>query len=203
MGFTIYWYQNYPVSQPVWDTFVSRALRLIKRSRTGQVELENRVTRQKNVLMFSGSPEAESGGTFYVQKDEDPERANGFGFCGTRRHPYTTDVFICLILMYDLGMLSRFSSDDMREQYPEALDYVSQNLALKNSLDSLERMGADENNNNNNNSNNNNNNNNNNNGAAAASAANVGQNKQRGRSAKKQKSRRAKSRRIRVRPSLF
>ena len=202
MGFTIYWYQNYPVSQPVWDTFVSRALRLIKRSRTGEVQLENRATRQKNVLTFSGSPEAESGGAFYVQKDEDPERENGFGFCGTGRHPYTTDVFICLILMYDLGMLSRFSSVDMHEKYPEALDYVSQNLALKNSLDSLERMGVDENNNNNNN-----NNSNNNNGAAAASAAasaaNVGQNKQGSRKTKRQKSWRSKSRRRRGRRSLF
>ena len=157
--------------------------------------------------MFSGSPEGESRDTFYVQKDEDPERANGFGFCGTGRHPYTTDVFICLILMYDLGMLSRFSSDDMHEQYPEALDYVSQNFALKDSLDSLERMGVEENNNNNNN-------NNNNKAAAAgtfspaaspkaAAAANTCQNKQGGRRTKRQRSKRATSLKRRVRRSLF
>jgi hypothetical protein len=48
--------------------------------------------------------------------------------------------------MYDLGMLRRFHSDDMNEQYPEALAYVKSHYALKNSYEKLQTMGQWENN---------------------------------------------------------
>lgn len=149
MGYTIYWEPIYPVSQAVWDAFEHRALSLIKRKRTGKVETENTYVRpvQKNVLRFQGA-EGESHETFYVTKDADEERPN-FGSCKTARKPYTTDVFICLILMFDLGMIKGFHSDDMNEQYPEALEYVKKHYALKRSYAKLEKMGRYENSNNN------------------------------------------------------
>jgi len=136
MGFTIYWEQVFPISQVVWDTFLHRALHLIKRRRTGKVELENRYANQRlTVLQFRG---LKGGETFTIDK----ENHDGVsGFCKTNRNPYTTDVFICLILMYDLGMLERFSSDDMNEQYPEALAYVKEHYALKRSYEKLKYMG--------------------------------------------------------------
>ena len=148
MGYTIYWKQVSPVSQAVWDTFVHRALHLVKRRRTGEIRLENTYARpvQKNVFRFEGAPEEERGETFYVAKELDNK---GYSFCKTNRYPYTTDVFICLILMFDLGMLKGFSSDDMNEQYPEALAYVKENYALKRSYERLRVMGRhddDENN---------------------------------------------------------
>lgn len=141
MGYTIYWEQIHPVSQEVWNTFEHRALGLIKRRRTGPVETG------KNVLSFEGTPE-ESHETFYVTK-EPREIQGGLGFCKTARKAYTTDVFICLILMFDLGMLKSFQSDDMSEQYPEALKYVKEHYALKRSYAKLKNMGRYENSNNN------------------------------------------------------
>jgi hypothetical protein len=136
MGYTIYWEPIYPVSQAVWNTFEHRALGLIKRKRTGKVDTE------KNVLSFAGSPE-ESHETFYVSKEP---REDGTSFCKTARKPYTSDVFICLILMFDLGLVKGFSSDDMYEQYPEALEYVKQHYALKRSYEKLKVMGIYQNN---------------------------------------------------------
>lgn len=148
MGFTIYWKQVSPVSQAVWDTFVHRAMHLVKRRRTGPIQLENRYAQpaQKNVFAFGGAPDEKRGETFYVTKDQDSER---YSFCKTNRHPYTTDVYICLILMFDLGMVKKFSSDDMNEQYDEALKYVKENYALKRSYERLRVMGRhnEENNN--------------------------------------------------------
>lgn len=140
MGFTIYWNQIHPVSQEVWNTFVHRALHLVKRRRTGPIKLE------KNILSFEGNTE-ESHETFYVSKDSERDLGSntGFGFCKTARKPYTFDVYVCLILMFDLGMLKGFRSDDMNEQYPEALKYVKQNYALKRSYDKLKIMGIYEN----------------------------------------------------------
>lgn len=40
MGFAVYWTNIFPVSQAVWDTFVHRALKLVKRRRTGKIRLE-------------------------------------------------------------------------------------------------------------------------------------------------------------------
>jgi len=50
MGFSIYWNQL-PVSQAVWDTFIKRALNLVKRRRTGKIMLENPYSHhpQKNI----------------------------------------------------------------------------------------------------------------------------------------------------------
>jgi hypothetical protein len=138
MGYTIYWEPIYPVSQAVWNTFEHRALILITHKRTGKVETE------KNVLSFEGA-EGENHETFYVSKE--PE--GGANFCKTARMPYTTDVFICLILMFDLGMIKGFHSDDMNEQYPEALEYVKKHYALKRSYAKLEKMGRYEHSNNN------------------------------------------------------
>jgi len=145
MGYTIYWEPIYPVSQEVWNTFEHRALGLIKRKRTGKVETDNKYVRpvQKNVLRFQGT-EDEGHETFYVSKDADEERRD-FGFCKTARKPYTTDVFICLILMFDLGMIKGFRSDDMKEQYPEALEYVKKHYALKRSYAKLKVMGNNRN----------------------------------------------------------
>lgn len=145
MGYTIYWTLIHPVSQAVWDTFEHRALSLIKRKRTGPVETVNKYVRpvQKNILKFEGVGE-ERHETFYVSKDPD-EYKPGFGFCKTARKPYTTDVFICLILMFDLGMIKGFRSDDMNEQYPEALEYVKKHYALKRSYAKLKNMGRYEN----------------------------------------------------------
>jgi hypothetical protein len=139
MGYTIYWEPIYPVSQAVWNTFEHRALSLIKRKRTGKVDTE------KNVLSFAGSPE-ESHETFYVSKEPTED---GSSFCKTARKAYTSDVFICLILMFDLGMIKGFHSDDMNEQYPEALEYVKKHYALKRSYAKLEKMGRYEHSNNN------------------------------------------------------
>jgi hypothetical protein len=136
MGYTIYWEPIYPVSQAVWNTFEHRALSLIKRKRTGKVDTE------KNVLSFAGSPE-ESHETFYVSKE--PTEDGSSSFCKTARKAYTTDVFICLILMFDLGMVKGFNSDDMNEQYPEALEYVKQHYALKRSYAKLKVMGNNRN----------------------------------------------------------
>jgi len=144
MGFSIYWNQL-PVSQAVWDTFVHRALKLVKRRRTGTIMLENKYAQptQKNVLSFKGS-EGESHETFYVSKDFKhyaDRNMDGFGSCKTARKPYTMDVYICLILMFDLGMIRSFSSDDMNEQYPEALKYVKTHYALNRSYEKLKNMG--------------------------------------------------------------
>jgi hypothetical protein len=136
MGYTIYWEPIYPVSQAVWNTFEHRALGLIKRKRTGKVETE------KNVLSFAGSPE-ENHETFYVSKEP---REGSYNFCKTARKAYTSDVFICLILMFDLGMIKGFNSDDMNEQYPEALEYVKKHYALKRSYAKLKVMGIYQNN---------------------------------------------------------
>jgi hypothetical protein len=142
MGYTIHWKQITPVSQAVWDTFIHRALHLIKRKRTGKVQLINMYANPplENVIQFEGIDD-ERGETFFVDKDNVESRSS----CKTNRHPYTTDVFICLILMFDLGMLEYFSSDDMDEQYPEALEYVKKNYALKRSYAKLKRMGQYEN----------------------------------------------------------
>jgi hypothetical protein len=51
------------------------------------------------------------------------------------------DVYVCLILMFDLGMLKRINSDDMNYMYPEALAYVKEHYALKRSYDKLVKMG--------------------------------------------------------------
>lgn len=91
--------------------------------------------------MFEGAPEEARSETFMVGKEISEYAHSNRGFCKTNRYPYTTDVFICLILMYDLGMLERFSADDMNEQYPEALEYVKSHYALKNSYEKLKRMG--------------------------------------------------------------
>lgn len=48
--------------------------------------------------------------------------------------------------MFDLGMIRSFSSDDMNEQYPEALKYVKTHYALKRSYEKLKNMGHYENN---------------------------------------------------------
>jgi hypothetical protein len=146
MGYAIYWKQIRPVSQDLWDTFVQRALKLVKRRRTGTIELENRYSNQKNVLYFRGAPE--SGEAFYVSKDKDPHAQEG-SFCKTNRLPYTMDVYICLILMFDMGMIEEISSDDMRVMFPEALAYVKEHYALKQSYAKLEKMGNRYNNNNN------------------------------------------------------
>ena len=111
-------------------------MRLIKRKRTGRVELENKYANPPlNVLQFSG---LKGGEPFTIDKENHPDV---HGFCKTDRDPYTTDVFICLILMFDLGMLERFDSDDMNEQYPEALEYVNKHYALKRSYEKLKNMG--------------------------------------------------------------
>ena len=150
MGFAVYWTNIFPVSQAVWDTFVHRALKLVKRRRTGKIDLElqnyGREKKTQNVLTFEGAPEDMRGESFMVSKEISEHAHSDMGFCKTNRHPYTTDVFICLILMYDLGMLRSFSADDMDEQYPEALEYVKSHYALKNSYEKLKRMGIYENN---------------------------------------------------------
>lgn len=138
MGFTIYWQAVHPVSQAVWDTFVTRALKLVKRKRTGEIELEYKPANLKNILRFRGSEE-EQHETFSVSKDSLNE--NGWGSCKTAEKPYTMDVYICLILMFDLGMLKRFSSDNMSVMYPEALEYVKQHYALNRSYAKLVAMG--------------------------------------------------------------
>jgi len=153
MGYTIYWEPIHPVSQGVWDTFVRRALHLIKKRRTGPVKLENyyyespqnRVRKiVKNVFMFSGTEE-EGSESFTVSKDKNV--FSEYTWVKTNRHPYTFDVYVCLILMYDLGLLRRFSSDDMNFAYDEALAYVKKNFALKHSYAKLEHMGYESNNN--------------------------------------------------------
>ena len=146
MGYAIYWTQIHPVSQELWDTFVQRALKLVKRRRTGTIDLENRYSKGKNVLYFRGTPE--SGDTFYVSKDKDPHAQEG-SFCKTNRLPYTMDVYICLILMFDMGMIEEIRSDDMHVMFPEALAYVKEHYALKQSYAKLEKMGNTNNNNNN------------------------------------------------------
>jgi hypothetical protein len=47
--------------------------------------------------------------------------------------------------MFDLGMIKGFSSDDMQEQYPEALEYVKKHYALKRSYAKLKIMGNNRN----------------------------------------------------------
>jgi len=150
MGYSIYWQQILPVSQAIWDTFIERAMHLIKRSRTGKVDLENKRANppQTNVIQFEGA-EGQSHETFYIVKDpvKEPWQEDstvGWGSCKTNRKPYTTDVFICLILMFDLGMLKGFSADDMNEQYPEALEYVKRHYALKRSYEKLMKMANNE-----------------------------------------------------------
>ena len=137
MGFSVYWRPVFPVSQAIWDTFVKRALKLVKRSRTGRIELEYKPANLKNIFRFSGTEE-ESHETFLVSK-EATER--DYLSCKTARKPYTMDVYICLILMFDLGMLKSFSSDDMDVMYPEALAYVKEHYALKRSYAKLVKMG--------------------------------------------------------------
>lgn len=150
MGYSIYWDQVLPVSQAVWDTFIERALRLINRRRTGKVDLENKWADppQINIIKFEGA-EGQSHETFYMAKDPvkrqwQEESEVGWGSCKTARNPYTTDVFICLILMFDLGMLKWFRSDDMNEQYPEALKFVKKHYALKRSYVKLKKMGEED-----------------------------------------------------------
>jgi hypothetical protein len=147
MGFTVYWEPIHPVSQGVWDTFVRRALHLIKKRRTGKVQLDTKLwdpknytknIKVKNVFLFSGTEE-EGGETFTVCKDE--SELSKYTWVKTNRNPYTFDVYVCLILMYDLGMLRWFGSDDELGQfYPKALAYVKKNFALKHSYEKLERM---------------------------------------------------------------
>lgn len=140
----IYW-QQVPVVQEVWDTFVKRALELVKRTRTGKIDLvlEN-PTFRKNVFAFSGkiSPSQQ----FYVSKDIELDQRKGgdigWNYCETNNKPYTTDILICLILMYDLGMLKWFSAgDDNHETYQGALEDVKKKYALKNSYAKLVRIG--------------------------------------------------------------
>jgi hypothetical protein len=153
MGFTVNWEPIRPVSQAVWDTFINRALNLIKKKRTGKVQLETNLQdpenykkyiKVHNILMFSGT-DREGGETFSVSKDKNESRE--YNWVKTNRLPYTFDVYVCLILMYDLGLLHRFSSDDMNFMYPEALAYVKNNYALKHSYKKLEHMGYEANNN--------------------------------------------------------
>ena len=153
MGFSVYWEPIHPVSQSVWDTFIRRALHLIKKRRTGKVQLETKLwepdnymktIKVKNVFLFSGTEE-EGGETFTVCKDA--IKLSEYTWVKTNRNPYTFDVYVCLILMYDLGMLRRISSDDMNFMYPEALAYVKKNYALKHSYEKLENMGYEPNNN--------------------------------------------------------
>jgi hypothetical protein len=152
MGYTIHWEPIHPISQGVWDTFIRRALHLIKKRRTGKVQLETKMwdpknymknIKVKNILMFSGTKE-EGSETFTVCKD--PNELSEYTWVKTNRNPYTFDVYVCLILMYDLGLLRRFSSDDMNFMYPEALAYVKKNFALKDSYEKLENMGYEPNN---------------------------------------------------------
>jgi len=150
MGFSVHWDPIRPVSQSVWDTFVRRALHLIKKRRTGKVQLETKLwdpdnytknIKVNNVLMFSGT-ETEGGETFTACKDEGA--LSKYTWVKTNGRPYTFDVYVCLILMYDLGMLRWFGSDDelgIGGDYPGALAYVKENFALKHSYEKLERMG--------------------------------------------------------------
>lgn len=139
----IYW-QQVPVVQEVWDTFVKRALQLVKKTRTGKIDLElEKPTFRKNVFAFSGksSPSQQ----FYVSKDIELDQKKGdigWNYCETNNEPYTTDIFICLILMYDLGMLQWFSvGDEDHDTYQGALEDVQKKYALKNSYAKLVRIG--------------------------------------------------------------
>ena len=118
MTYTIYWEQIRPVDDAVWDTFVKRALRLIKRRRTGEVEFQT--ANRKDVFQFKGA-EGHSYYTFSVCKNK---LRDEMGNCSTNSEPYTMDVFVCLILMFDMGMVKGISSTDMKLMYPEALAYV-------------------------------------------------------------------------------
>lgn len=159
MGFTIYWYVKYPISKETWAQFTSSALKLINKTRTGPVTMRD-VTYtgevKEDIFRFEGA-EHDGHETFYVSRinyNEDQERrwgtTPGFGSCKTARKGYTKDVYMCLIIMFELGMLSRINSDDMQFMFPQALEHVNQRMPLQR-YDELLRLMNDENNNNNNN----------------------------------------------------
>lgn len=156
MGFSIYWYVKYPISKETWDQFTTSALKLINKTRTGPVTMRNVTYKgevQEDILRFDGA-EPDSHETFYVSRinyNEEQERRlginPGFGSCKTARKGYTKDVYICLIIMFEMGMLNRLSSDDMQFMFPQALEYVNQKMPLQR-YDELLRFIDGENNNN-------------------------------------------------------
>ena len=113
MGYTLYW--NYHRVLPnVFQRFVKVASELIA------YPLNTSETTCTMVV-----PDEDRCEAFYISQYH-----AGFNFCKTRQLPYTKDVAICMILMYEFGLADDLSIDDDISVFLEPLEEVNQRHPL-------------------------------------------------------------------------
>lgn len=130
MGFTIYW-DAVSVDHATFNKFVKRALNVIRKRQL--IGLEH------NAEMFQFDPKDRSGESFVLMRN--PE---GFQGCKTGRNEYTQEVWACLILAYEYGLVTNISSDDMGEGYLKTLEIVKGKYKLRK-YNELVKFANDEN----------------------------------------------------------